>query len=140
MVLRIAAIAEVCKAKLKAWFLPPFSFIFNAGFLVGMWLGGESFMFFSFFMQHGCLHAHSGQSTCVECLNCISVLFSSHGYYRADSSSCGFSGQKHMHRWLGACLACWSYLSHLLLQHCGHGVEVLPGELEALPSSRIELL
>lgn len=42
---RIAAVSEVCiaLAELRTWLLLPFSF-FNVGFLVGMWLGEESFI------------------------------------------------------------------------------------------------
>lgn len=45
MFFRRTAISEVCivLAELRTWFLLPFSF-FNVGFLVGMWLGEESFI------------------------------------------------------------------------------------------------
>lgn len=42
---RVSTISEVCiaLAELRTWFLLPFS-LFNVGFLVGMWLGEESFI------------------------------------------------------------------------------------------------
>lgn len=74
-------------------------------------------------MQRSCLHLHeySGQFTCLECPDCISVLPSSCGYYKSDSSSCVFSGLRHAQAHGLVTLSLLEQPSHLLLQHCGDG-------------------